>query len=101
MKRITAQPTAGLSYNATEEKYWDQGGVDMEINRVFDICNGCRLCFNLCPSFPALFDAADRVDGEVREMTAAEKGDVVDLCYNCKMCEVKCPYTTRDGHEFQ
>jgi Fe-S oxidoreductase len=90
-----------LSYNATEEKYWDQAGVDMEIDRVFDICNGCRLCFNLCPSFPALFDAADRVDGEVREMTAAEKGDVVDLCYNCKMCEVKCPYTTRDGHEFQ
>lgn len=73
----------------------------MEIERVFDICNGCRLCFNLCPSFPALFDAADRVDGEVRNMTSAERKDVVDLCYNCKMCEVKCPYTTRDQHEFQ
>ena len=101
MKRIEAQPTTGLSYDATEEKYWDQGGLDAEIERVFDVCNGCRLCFNLCPSFPALFDAADRVDGEVRQMAADEKAAVVDLCYNCKMCEVKCPYTTRDNHEFQ
>jgi glycerol-3-phosphate dehydrogenase subunit C len=101
MKRIEARPTAGLSYNATEEKYWDPAGLDGEIERVFDVCNGCRLCFNLCPSFPALFDAAERVDDEIRNLTAGDKEQVVDLCYNCKMCELKCPYTTRDGHEFQ
>ena len=64
VERIKAQPTDGLSYNATETKYWDRTGLDKEIERVFDVCNGCRLCFNLCPSFPALFDAAENNNGE-------------------------------------
>jgi glycerol-3-phosphate dehydrogenase subunit C len=99
--RIEARPTDGLSYNSTEAKYWDRVGLDKEVERVFDICHGCRLCFNLCPSFPALFDATDRNDGDVRGLTAAEKDRVVDLCYGCKLCEIKCPYTPHDGHEFQ
>ena len=53
-KRIESRPTAGLSYNSTEVKYWDRAGLDKEVERVFDICHGCRLCFNLCPSFPVL-----------------------------------------------
>ena len=70
--RIESRPTDGLSYNSTEAKYWDRAGLDKEVERVFDICHGCRLCFNLCPSFPALFDAIDRNDGDVRGLTAAE-----------------------------
>ncbi len=105
MSRIPAQPTDGLSYNATEPRYWDRAGLDREIDRTFDICHGCRLCFNLCPSFPALFDAVDRTgaheEADVRNLSAAEKQRVVDLCYLCKMCELRCPYTPRDGHEFQ
>lgn len=101
MERIKAQPTDGLSYSATEEKYWDRTGLDKEIERVFDVCNGCRLCFNLCPSFPALFDAAENNGGEVRDLKPAAVQDVIDLCYNCKMCEVKCPYTTHDKHPFE
>ena len=30
--------------------------LDSEMRRVFDICHGCRRCFNLCDSFPKLFD---------------------------------------------
>jgi Fe-S oxidoreductase len=96
-----ARPTDGLSYSATEERYWDHQGLDKEIDRVFDICNGCRLCFNLCPSFPTMFSAADKVDGEIRHLSTEDKQQVIDLCYGCKMCEVKCPYTTHDKHEFQ
>src|ERR1019366_2126458 len=99
--RIEARPSDGLSYNSTETKYWDRAGLDKEVERVFDICHPCRLCFNLCPSFPALFDATDRNDGDVRGLTAAEKARVIELCYGCKLCEIKCPYTPRDGHEFQ
>jgi glycerol-3-phosphate dehydrogenase subunit C len=99
--RIEARPTDGLCYNSTEAKYWDRAGLDQEVERVFDICHGCRLCFNLCPSFPALFDATDRNDGDVRGLTTAEKERVIDLCYGCKLCEIKCPYTPDDGHEFQ
>jgi glycerol-3-phosphate dehydrogenase subunit C len=101
MSRIESKPTDGLTYNLNDPKYWDRAGLNKELERGFDICQGCRLCFNLCPSFPALFDAADRNDQDVRGLTAAERGHVIDLCYECKLCEVKCPYTPRDGHEFQ
>lgn len=101
MERIKSTPSDGLSYAPTDPKYWDRLGVEKELDRAFDICNGCRLCFNLCPSFPVLFTAMDRTGNEARTMTQRERDAVVDLCYNCKMCEVKCPYTTHDGHEFQ
>ena len=99
--RIEARPTDGLSYNPNEAKYWDRAKLDKEIERVFDICHGCRLCFNLCPSFPALFSAVDAKGDDVRNLTAAENQRVIDLCWECRLCEVKCPYTPRDGHEFQ
>ena len=99
--RIESKPTDGLSYRPTEPVYWDSAGLDKELERVYDICHGCRLCFNLCPSFPALFGAVDRHGGDVRGLTREESWKVVDLCYGCKLCEVKCPYTPRDGHEFQ
>ncbi len=74
-------------------RYWDAGALDQELARVFDICHSCRRCFNLCPSFPALFDAVDAHDDEVAGLTAGEKRRVVDLCYQCKLCDPHCPYT--------
>jgi glycerol-3-phosphate dehydrogenase subunit C len=99
--RIQSRPTDALSYSPSEARYWQPEKLSAEMDRVFDICHGCRLCFNLCPSFPALFDAVDRHDGEVRNLSDADRERVVDLCYECKLCEVRCPYTPRDGHEFQ
>ncbi|MBF6568127.1 MAG: anaerobic glycerol-3-phosphate dehydrogenase subunit C [Candidatus Binataceae bacterium] len=101
MKRIEAKPTDGLSYSQAEPKYFDKAGLAKEIDRVYDICLGCRLCFNLCRSFPEMFDAADAKDQDVRNMTPAEKDRVVQLCYDCKLCYLRCPYTPRDQHEFQ
>ena len=101
MDRIKARPSEGLCYDATDPKYWDKDGLEMELDRAFDICNGCRLCFNQCPSFPTLFESMDRTDADARKLTPAERENVVDLCYNCKMCEVRCSYTTADHHEFQ
>ncbi|MGH7935019.1 MAG: anaerobic glycerol-3-phosphate dehydrogenase subunit C [Candidatus Binataceae bacterium] len=102
MSRIESRPTDALSYNPNEPKYWEREKLQRETLRVFDICHGCRLCFNLCASFPALFGAIDaRGTEDVRDLSAGEKQRVVDLCYECKLCEVRCPYTPRDGHEFQ
>ena len=101
MSRIRPQPTPGMSYSPKEAKYFDEALLKPELTRVFDICHGCRLCFNLCPSFPALFDAVDRYDGDVLQLTERETDYVVDTCYQCKICYVKCPYTPSDGHEFQ
>jgi glycerol-3-phosphate dehydrogenase subunit C len=101
MNRIQSRPTDALTYNPNEPKYWEREKLDQEIERVFDICAGCRLCFNLCPSFPELFGALDQTDGDVRSLSATQNQRVIDLCYGCKLCEVRCPYTPHDGHEFQ
>lgn len=80
------------TYDHRHPAYYDEADLRGELNRVFDLCHGCRMCFNLCPSFPTLFDYADKYDGDVHQMTAAEQDHVVDECYQCKICYVKCPY---------
>lgn len=65
-----------------------------ELERVFDVCHGCRRCFNLCNAFPTLFDAVDESDTmEVDGVPKKIYWDVVDHCYLCDMCYMsKCPY---------
>jgi glycerol-3-phosphate dehydrogenase subunit C len=65
-----------------------------EMERVFDICHGCRRCFSLCNSFPTLFDAVDEsASSEVEAVDKKVYWDVVDHCYLCDMCYMsKCPY---------
>lgn len=69
--------------NPREELYWDHDALTEEEKRVFEICNGCRLCFNLCPSFPALFDAVDALDvdsdEEVHQVELDEHGNHAGL----------------------
>ncbi len=97
---IKGTPTAGLTYNPNDAAYWDEQALRGEIERAFDICNGCRLCFNLCTSFPDLFQAVEAHES-AREVTGPEVDRVVDHCFQCKICYVKCPYTPDDKHEFQ
>ena len=99
---ISYSPTDGLSYDPVEPIYWDGGALAQEIERTFEICHGCRLCFKYCDSFPSLFSFIDENhDGKVRDVTAAETEQVMDECFQCKLCEVQCPYTVRDSHEYQ
>jgi glycerol-3-phosphate dehydrogenase subunit C len=100
--RISYQPTPGLSYDPSEPKYWDPAALAGEIRRVFEVCHGCRLCFKYCDSFPRLFRLIDeRHGGDVHRITEADVAHVMDACFQCKLCEVQCPYTPRDGHDFQ
>jgi Fe-S oxidoreductase len=87
------------TYDPTDPKYFDPAALREELDRVFDLCHGCRLCFNLCPSFPTLFDFIDARDGDVSALTDAEHHQVVDECYQCKLCYVKCPYVP--PHEWE
>ncbi|MBI4492979.1 MAG: 4Fe-4S dicluster domain-containing protein [Chloroflexi bacterium] len=81
------------TYDPRHPAYYDEDDLRGELGRVFDLCHGCRLCWNLCPSFGSLFDMIDtRHDGNVGAMAAAEQDRVVDECYQCKLCYVKCPY---------
>ena len=80
--------------------FFDQAQIEAEMERIFDICHGCRRCFNLCDSFPRLFDLID--DSETGELDSVDKADykpVVDACTLCDMCFLtKCPYVP--PHEF-
>ena len=74
--------------------FYDEAALTKEMERVFDICHGCRRCFSLCNSFPTLFDAVDESStGEVDGVDKKVFWEVVDHCYLCDMCFMtKCPY---------
>ena len=74
--------------------------LDEEMRRVFEICHGCRRCFNLCDSFPKLFDMIDESENEdVASLSSKQFTPVVDSCTLCDMCFMtKCPYVP--PHEF-
>jgi Fe-S oxidoreductase len=76
------------------EAFYDEGKAFGELERVFDICHGCRRCVNLCTAFPTLFDLVDA--SSTLEVDGVDKKDywkVVDQCYLCDTCYMtKCPY---------
>ncbi len=76
------------------DDFYDEPSLVAELERVFDICHGCRRCFSLCNAFPTLFDAVDEFEsGELDSVPRPVFWDVVDECYLCDMCYMsKCPY---------
>jgi glycerol-3-phosphate dehydrogenase subunit C len=74
--------------------FYDEAALTQELERVFEICHGCRRCFSLCNAFPTLFDAVDASSsGEVPAVDRKVFWQVVDHCYLCDMCFMtKCPY---------
>ena len=74
--------------------FWNEESLFEELERVYDICHGCRRCVSLCNAFPVLFDRVDESPtGEVDSVPKAAYWEVVDHCYLCDMCYLsKCPY---------
>ncbi len=74
--------------------FYDPVDLNQELERVYDICHGCRRCVSLCDAFPTLFDLVD--ESSTMEVDGVDKADyikVVDQCYLCDMCYLsKCPY---------
>ena len=77
-----------------DPQFYEPAALDKELERVFDICHGCRRCFNLCNSFPTLFDLVD--ESKTGEVDGVDKKDFAQSrrhCYLCDMCYMtKCPY---------
>ena len=74
--------------------FYDEQKCNAELERIFDICHGCRRCVSLCNAFPTLFDLVD--EGSTGELDGVKHEDfmkVVDQCYLCDLCYMtKCPY---------
>jgi glycerol-3-phosphate dehydrogenase subunit C len=80
--------------NWQDPEFYNETALFDELHRVYDICHGCRRCFNLCNAFPLLFDTIDESEsGELDTVDKKVYWDVVDQCYLCDMCFMtKCPY---------
>ncbi len=81
-----------LNWKAPE--FYNEEALFSELERVYDICHGCRRCVSLCNAFPTLFDLVD--ESSTMEVDGVAKKDywkVVDHCYLCDLCYLtKCPY---------
>src|SRR3954471_22634524 len=55
----------GMNYDSS--LFFDKGSLDKELHRVFEICNGCRLCYSLCPSFSVMLNRIDELDPHAAE----------------------------------
>ncbi|MDO8703561.1 MAG: heterodisulfide reductase-related iron-sulfur binding cluster [Sulfuricaulis sp.] len=75
-------------------EFYKEAALMEELERVYDICHGCRRCVSLCNAFPTLFDLVD--NSSTMEVDGVKKEDfwqVVDHCYLCDLCFMtKCPY---------
>ena len=78
---------------------WDRPQLEKETLRVYDICDGCRRCFNLCPSFNTLFDRIDEYESDTTKLTAQDFEKIEKECYYCKLCYNHCPYTPPHQYE--
>ena len=75
-------------------EFYDEAALHKEMERVFDICHGCRRCVSLCQAFPTLFDLVDNSESmEVDGVAKADYPKVVEQCFLCDLCYMtKCPY---------
>lgn len=91
----TAPPTPQRLLPIHTPEFFDEVALEKEIRRVFDICNGCRRCFNLCGVFPKLFAVLDspEVDADITKLTSEHIAQIMPSCTLCDMCYLpKCPY---------
>lgn len=75
-------------------QFYDEPALLQELERVFELCHGCRRCVSLCAAFPTLFDLVDASTTlEVDGVDKQDYGKVVEQCYLCDLCyQTKCPY---------
>ncbi len=89
---LQAPTRHALDWNNAE--FYNAAALHKELERVYDICHGCRRCVSLCNAFPTLFDLVD--GSPTLEVDGVKKTDymkVVDQCYLCDLCYMtKCPY---------
>src|SRR5436190_6386586 len=55
----------GMNYDSP--LFFDKDNLQKELHRVFEICNGCRLCYSLCPSFTVMLNRIDELDPHAAE----------------------------------
>lgn len=66
-----------IGLKVDDPRFWDPAHLREEVERIFDICWSCRLCFKFCGSFPSLFAFIDRKSERMRSDYLAAHPEVV------------------------
>ena len=74
---------------------WNRAQLEQETIRIYDICDGCRRCFNLCPSFNTLFDRIDEHESDLTKLQPHDYAQVEKECYYYKLCYNHCQNFSR------
>src|SRR5688572_864837 len=82
-----------MAFDPRDPSFFDPAAAEAELARVTGICDGCRRCHRLCPTFDVMLDCVDAHEGDVAKVTPADYRRLVDLCWQCKLCFNHCPYT--------
>ena len=82
-----------MPFDPGDPSFFDPQAVEKELARVTEICDGCRRCHRLCPSFDSMLERVDAHEGDVSKVSSVDYRRIVDLCWQCKLCFNHCPYT--------
>ena len=66
-----------IGLKVDDPRFWDPTHAREEVDRIFDICWSCRLCFKFCGSFPTLFELIDKRTEQMRADYLAAHPEVV------------------------
>jgi glycerol-3-phosphate dehydrogenase subunit C len=82
-----------MSFDPRDPAFFDTQAAEKELARVTELCDGCRRCHRLCPSFDHMLERVDAHEGDCSKVVSADYRRIVDLCWQCKLCFNHCPYT--------
>jgi len=66
-----------IGLKVDDPRFWDPAHLRDEVDRIFDICWSCRLCFKFCGSFPTLFELIDQRTERMRAEYLAAHPEIV------------------------
>lgn len=81
-----------------DPRFWDPGDLRQEIDRIFDICHSCRLCFKFCGSFPALFEMIDTRTEKLRHDHLAAHPEIAAVAAQRRQDASPAPAPEHDPH---
>jgi Fe-S oxidoreductase len=67
-----------IGLKTDDPRFWDRRDLRQEVDRIFDICHSCRLCFKFCGSFPTLFEMIDSITEQRRSAHLAAHPELVE-----------------------
>ena len=70
-----------MPFDPSAPDFLDPKAAEKELARVTEICDGCRRCHRLCPSFDYMLERVDAHEGDVSRLGTPDYRRIVDLCW--------------------